>query len=77
MTEPEENEEADNSKRDGSSTMSPGSSRFNELLDRIPGDVNNRSRDPSANSDTSRFDSLLDQIREDRSDQSNKTTDDQ
>lgn len=77
MTESEENKEADNSRRDGSSAMNPESSRFNELLDQIPGNINKTSRDLSTNSDTSQFDSLLDQIRENKSDQSGEITDDE
>ena len=77
MTESEENEEADNDTRDDSSAMSPRSSRFEELLDQVPGGANKTSRDSSANSDTSRFDSLLEQIREDRFDQGNESTDDE
>jgi len=72
MTEPEENEDADNSRRDSSSAMSPKSSRFKELLDQIPEDIDETPRDLSTDSDTSRFDNLLDQINEDKSNQSNE-----
>ena len=77
MTESEENEEAGNSRRDGSLPIGSGSSRFKKLLDQISEDVNKTPVDLSANSYGSRFDSLLDQISEDRSDQSNESTDDQ
>ncbi len=77
MTESEKTEEADNYTRDDSSEMSPRSSRFEELLDQIPGNANKASRDSSANSDTSRFDSLLEQIRENGFDQGSESTDDE
>jgi hypothetical protein len=77
MTGPEENENADNSRRDSSPAMSPRSSRFEKLLDQIPGDANKTSKYSITNSDTSRFDTLLEQIRENRFDQGSKSTDDE
>ena len=75
MTESEKNEGADNYTRDGSSPISPRSSRFEELLDQIPGETNKTPRDSSTNSDNSRFDSLLERIRKNRFDQGDESTD--